>query len=170
MSTFIGSLPERKSLCKATFSNCDKTVECKPFTNLRELAIEHDIDLYNGLAKYVNCQGHGACGTCTVEVIPQEGVTKKGALENLRFIQLKGNLRLSCQVSVTGDIVVRKHAGFMGTKDYEQVLSREEIARLYTQEGKTLAEIAGHFKCPVPKIVNILEKAGVEMRRPGSAA
>ena len=170
MSTFIGNLPERKSVCKVTFANWDKTVECEPFTNLRELAIEHDIDLYNGFAKYVNCQGHGACSTCTVEVTPQDGITKKGALENLRFIQLKGNLRLSCQVSVTGDIEVRKHPGFLGTKDYEQVLSREEIVRLYGQEGKTLTEIAGHFKCSVPKIVNILEKAGVEMRRPGSAA
>ncbi len=169
MPTFIDSRPERKSVCEVRFANWDKAVACKPFTNLRSLAIENDIDLYNGLAKYLNCQGHGACGTCTVEVIPQGGVTKKGALENLRFLQLKGNLRLSCQVLVTGDIEVRKHDGFFGTKDYAQVLSREEIVRLYRQEGKTLAEIADHLNCPVPKVVIILEKAGVEMRRPGSA-
>ncbi len=169
MSTFVPGLPERKKSCKVTFTHCEKTVECKPHTNLRQLAIEQDVDLYNGLSRFFNCEGHGLCGTCTVEVVPQEGVTRKGAKENFRPFQLKGNLRLSCQVEVTGDIQVTKHAGMYGTKGYREDLPREEMVRLY-REGKTLNEIAERFQCPVAKLIVVLEKAGVEMRRPGSAA
>ena len=169
MSTFVTGLPERKKSCTVTFTNWDKTLECKPHTNLRQLAIEQDIDLYNGLSRFFNCEGNGLCGTCTVEVVPQEAATRKGAKEKLRFFQLKDNLRLSCQVEVIGDIQVTKHGGIYGTRGYRQELPREEMVRLY-REGKTLNEIAERFQCPVARALVILEKAGVEMRRPGSAA
>ncbi len=170
MPTPILRLPERKTSHKVTFTNWNRTVGCKPHTNLRELAIENDIDLYNGMSRFFNCEGHGLCGTCTVEVVPQKGGTVKRAKEKLRFLLLKGNLRLACQMEVTGDIQVTKHAGLKGNKGYQAVLSRGEMVRLYREEGQTLDQIAERFQCPVPKVVNILEKEGVEMRRPGSAA
>ncbi len=170
MPTPILRLPERKTSCKVTFTNWNKTVECKPHTNLRELALEHDIDLYNGLSRFFNCEGHGLCGTCTVEVTPPEGGTVKRAKEKFRFLLLKGNLRLACQMEVTDDIQVTKHTGLKGNKEYREALSRDEAVRLYREEGQTLDQIAERFQCPVPKLVNLLEKAGVEMRRPGSAA
>ncbi len=170
MSTFISGLPERKQVCKVTFTNWNKTVECKPHTNLRELAIEHDIELYNGPAGLLNCQGHGLCGTCTVEIVPQTGVTSKRAKEKLRFLLVKGNLRLACQVEVTGDIEVTKHAGLKGNKGYKQVDDVAEMVRLYREEDKTLDEIAVQFRCSTVRVVLALERARVEMRRPGSAA
>lgn len=170
MATFIPGPQKRPESCTVRFTNWDKTVECKPFTNLRDLALEHDLPLYNALAKYTNCQGHGLCGTCMVEVTPQKNLTSKGARENLRFIQVKGNLRLACQVEVTGDIEVTKHRGHFGTKDYKYGVKLDEMKRLYQEEGWTLDQIAEHFQCPTGKIVNLLGHSGVELRKPGSAA
>ena len=170
MSTFIGSLPKRKETCKVTFANSDRTVECKPYANLRQVAIDNEIDIYNGITRVFNCQGNGLCGTCTVEVAPSGGVSVKAAIEKFRFLLLKGNLRLACQTEVTDDIVVTKHGGIKGNRGYEQKDTKDEMVRMYKEEEKTLTEIAEAFQVPVPKLVNILGNAGVEMRRPGSAA
>lgn len=170
MPTQIHSKTERKTSCKVTFTNEDKTIECAPHTNLRALAIENDIDLYNGLAKYTNCEGMGLCGTCTVEVRPPGGVAPKGAIEKFRFIQLKGNLRLACQASVEDDIEVTKHEGIYGTKGYSQSVTEAEIAKAYLEEGKTLEEISADRQLPTGKVMVLLDRAGVEVRKPGSAA
>ena len=170
MSTFIGSIPERNKTCKVTFANVDKTVECEPYTNLRQLAIDNDIDLYNGLSRYLNCEGNGICGTCTVEITPPDGATKKGAKENLRFLLLKGNLRLSCQAGVVEDIVVTKHDGLKGNRGYSAEVDKAEIVRRYKEDEWTVDQIAAHHNQTSAKVVTILLNAGVEMRRPGSAA
>lgn len=170
MPTYIPGPKQRSDTCKVTFANWDKTVECKPHTNLRDLAQEHDIPLYNGLAKFTNCQGHGLCGTCTVEVTPHKNLTEKGAVEKFRFIQLKGNLRLACCTEVTGDVTVTKHRGHFGTKGYEHRIQLDEVIRLYKEESWTIDQVADHFQCHPAKIVNLLEKSGVEFRRPGSVA
>ena len=170
MSTFVGSLPERKKVCKVSFTNWDKTVECKPHTNLRQLAIENDIGLYNGISRFANCEGNGLCGTCTVEVVPQDGLTGKGARENLRFLLLKGNLRFACQVGVTGDIQVTKHAGLKGNRGYVPGIDQAEVVRLYRDEGRTRAAIAKQKQCSDARVVTLLERGRVELRRPGSAA
>ena len=169
MATLISGLPEKKETCTVKFTNCDKTVTCKPHTNLRQLAIENDIELYNGPAKYFNCQGMGLCGTCTVEIVPQEAVTTRGARENLRLLRPKGNLRLACQVNVVDDLMVTKHPGLHGTRGYKVALPQEEMVRLY-REGKTMAEVAAQFKCPVGQVAAVFDRAGVEVRKPGSVA
>ena len=169
MATMIYGLPEAKKVCKVTFTNSGKTVECPTHTNLRQLAIQNDIDLYNGIAKYTNCEGMGLCGTCTVEVTPRGATTVKGAKEKLRFLQLKGNLRLSCQVQVLDDITVTKHDGMFGTKGYEEKGSLDEVVRLYG-EGKTIDQLAEQLEMHPAKVAVLLEKSGVEIRRPGSAA
>jgi len=169
MSTFIPSLPERKDSCKVKFTNWDKTVECKPHTNLRQLAIDNDIDLYNGMTRFFNCEGNGLCGTCTVEVSPPDGISIKGAYEKFRFLLLKGNLRFACQAEVVGDIEVTKHKGIKGNRGYKELLPKEEIVQLY-ESGKTVTELSEQFNCPPAKIAVIFEQAGVKMRQPGSAA
>ena len=100
---------------KVTFKNWNKTVDCAEGTNLRRLAREQGIPLYNGISKLFNCRGHGMCGTCCVEVIPEEKVGPKQYMEVLRFFQIKGNFRLACQSDVRGDIEVIKHEGLYGT-------------------------------------------------------
>ena len=169
MATFIASLPQRQTTCKVHFTNSNETVECKPYTNLRQLAIDNDIDLYNGITAFANCEGNGLCGTCTVEVTPHQNVSVKRAKENFRFLLLKGNLRLSCQTQVIGDIEVTKHGGLKGNKDYRADLPRKEMVALY-KDGKTMSQIAEQFQCPVAKVEVIFEQEGVEKRRTGSAA
>ena len=167
MSTMIDRLSEAKKTCSVTFTNSGQTIECPMHTNLRDLAIQNDIDLYNGLAKYTNCEGNGLCGTCTVEVRPHDAVSVKGAKEKFRFIQLKGNLRLSCQCKVLGDIEVTKHEGMFGGKGYSVKGSTAEVATLY-EDGKTIGEISEEFELHPAKVAVMLEGAGVEVRGPGA--
>ena len=100
---------------KVTFKNWNKTVECPEGTNLRKLAKQNGIELYNGVARVFNCRGLGMCGTCCVEVIPEGKVGPKQYMEVLRFFQVKGNFRLACQADVRGDIEVTKREGLYGT-------------------------------------------------------
>ena len=46
-----------------------KTFTCEPGANLRKVLLKHDINLYNGQSKIINCRGIGSCGTCAVEII-----------------------------------------------------------------------------------------------------
>jgi ferredoxin len=164
MATVIERLVETKKTCTVTFADSGKTVECAKHTNLRDLAIQNDLDLYNGLAKYTNCEGMGLCGTCAVEVKPHSGVTVKGAKEKFRFLQLKGNLRLSCQCLVLGDIEVTKHSGMFGTKGYSEKASAAEVTKAY-EAGKTIDELSGDFELHPAKVAVLLEKSGVEVRK-----
>lgn len=165
MATMIERRAEDKKTCTVTFTNTGETIECPKHTNLRDLAIKHDLELYNGLAKYTNCEGMGLCGTCTVEVTPHDHVSEKGAKEKFRFIQLKGNLRLSCQCQVLGDIEVTKHGGMYGTKGYDVKTSASDVSELY-QAGKTIDEIADEKELHPAKVILLLEAAGVEVRKP----
>ena len=97
------------------FKNWNKSVDCPEGANLRKLAKKNGISLYNGMAKVFNCRGLGLCGTCCVEVIPEERAGPKQYMEVLRFFQIKGNLRLACMADVRGDIEVIKREGLYGT-------------------------------------------------------
>lgn len=167
MATVIERKAEARQTCTVTFADTGQTIECPKHSNLRDLAIANDISLYNGLAKYTNCEGMGLCGTCAVEVKPHDNVSVKGAKEKFRFLQLKGNLRLSCQCQVLGDIEVTKHGGMYGTKGYDQSISSTDIADLYNG-GKTIDEIADEKELHPAKVILLLEAAGVEVRKPES--
>ena len=166
MATVIERRTEAKKTCTVTFTNTGKTIECPKHTNLRELAIRHDEELYNGLAKYTNCAGGGLCGTCAVEVKPHDAVSVKGAKEKFRFVQLKGNLRLSCQCQILGDNGVTKYEGMFGTKGYDQKVSTADVSKLY-EDGKTVDELAEQFELHPARVALMLEWAGVEARKPG---
>jgi len=71
---------------------------------------------YRGLAGLLNCRGHNFCGTCAVEIIDGKGASARTREEegtlggNLAIARtVEKNLRLACQTSVTGDMVVRTH-------------------------------------------------------------
>lgn len=93
-----------------------KTFECDRGANLRQVLLENGVELYNGLSAAINCQGHGTCGTCAIEV---EGeVTQAKWLEKTRRSLVphsqERNLRLACQTEVLGDIRITKFDGFWG--------------------------------------------------------
>ena len=101
-----------------TIQIADQNITCKRGDNLRQVLLKHDIPLYNGNAKYINCRGIGSCGTCAVEI---EGeVSSANWKDKLRrslppHSPLK-NLRLACQTKVIGDLKVIKYQGFWGEK------------------------------------------------------
>ena len=96
-----------------------KTISCHKGVNLRKLLLKHEIDLYNGNAKIINCRGIGSCGTCAVEI---EGeVSPPNWKDKTRLSlpphSLEKNRRLACQTKVLGDIKVTKYDGFWGQGD-----------------------------------------------------
>ncbi|MCT7950602.1 (2Fe-2S)-binding protein [Ancylothrix sp. C2] len=100
-----------------------KTFECAEGANLRQVLLKNGIDLYNGGAKVINCQGIGTCGTCAVEIsgpVSEIGWREKARLSvpphSGRTIAsgTDAPLRLACQTKVLGDIKVTKFEGFWG--------------------------------------------------------
>ena len=93
-----------------------KTVECDRGANLRQVLLNHQAELYNGKARWINCRGIGTCGTCAVEI---EGeVSPQSWRERTRLSlpphQPGTNRRLACQVRVLGDVNLTKFEGFWG--------------------------------------------------------
>jgi ferredoxin len=94
-----------------------KTFEVSYEANLRESLLEHEVDLYNGAAKLLNCHGHSSCGSCLVKV---EGmVSEPTEFEKLRMAipphSQHHDRRLACQARVLGDVKVTKFDGHFGT-------------------------------------------------------
>jgi len=99
-----------------TFYNEHRSHEVEPGANLREVMLKVGVTPYQGLTMLTNCRGNNFCGTCAVEVVGGKGASPKGQDEeatligNLAFARLVDrNMRLSCQTSVAGDMVVKTH-------------------------------------------------------------
>src|SRR6516162_9378629 len=102
---------------KVVVVNEKKEIEVPVGANLRTATRAAGIEVYAGLSRYVNCRGHGLCGTCRVLV--QKGIenlSPKGRLERIKLATMmsaighedgqKEVMRLSCQVQVNGDCSV----------------------------------------------------------------
>lgn len=94
----------------------DTEIECEAGANLRDVLREADLPVYNGRSKYLNCRGHGTCGTCAVEIDGE--VSEPTTIEKTRLSvpphDPDSGLRLACQTTVESDLVVTKHDGFWG--------------------------------------------------------
>jgi ferredoxin len=93
-----------------------KILSCEHGANLRKVLLKHDINLYNGQSKIINCRGIGSCGTCAVAITGMVSVPnwKDKTRRSLPPHSLKQNRRLACQTKVLGDIEVIKYSGFWG--------------------------------------------------------
>jgi ferredoxin len=98
-------------------------IEVEAGSNLRTAAEKAGITVYKGLSQYLNCMGHGLCGTCRVLVKSgMENLGSKTVLEKLNFnlhpltmlasIGHENEMRLSCQVTVNGDCTVQTTPDF----------------------------------------------------------
>jgi ferredoxin len=96
-----------------------KVFECDRGSNLRKVLLEHEVELYNGNAKIINCMGIGTCGTCVVQVEGDvsEPNWKDKARRSLPPHSPTANRRLACQTKVLGDVRVTKYDGFWGQGD-----------------------------------------------------
>jgi ferredoxin len=94
-------------------------VECLPGSNLRMVLLRARLPLYNDAARALNCRGRGFCGTCAVRV--EGAVSEPTPAERLRLRlpphDLTAGLRLACQCSVRGDLVITKLAGWFGNRE-----------------------------------------------------
>jgi ferredoxin len=96
----------------------DRSIECPEGANLRMVLIRARLPLYNSAARALNCRGRGSCGTCAVRIegsISEPNITEQRRLA-LPPLGSHSGLRLACQVTVVGDLVVTKHAGLWGQK------------------------------------------------------
>jgi len=85
--------------------------------NLRKALLSHGIKPYIGKDRFLNCLGNGLCGTCRVEVVDGKGASpisprEEAALAGLTPFyvrQIPGNVRLSCRISVSGDLTIKTY-------------------------------------------------------------
>lgn len=98
---------------KVTIVNEKKEITVEQGANLREELQKAGVNVYPGPARYVNCFGHGTCGTCKVLVKKgMENLSPKGTIERFTIYRMisaigfEDEMRLSCQTQVNGDISV----------------------------------------------------------------
>lgn len=100
-----------------------KTIECSVGANLRQVLLQHEIDLYNGAATVINCHGLGTCGTCAVAVtgnvspMTWKEKTRLSLPPHAIAAAPQNQRRLACQVQVLGDVEVTKYDQFWGQGD-----------------------------------------------------
>src|SRR5262249_9661636 len=93
------------SMPKGVFVNEKKEIEVPEGANLRDEARKAGIEVYSGINRYLNCFGHGTCGTCRVLVKKgMENLSPKGFLERFTLARMlstighEDEMRLACQV------------------------------------------------------------------------
>jgi ferredoxin len=103
---------------KVKFVNENREIEVPAGANLRAEALKAGIPIYRGLNKYINCFGHGTCGTCRVLVKKgMENLSPKGRMERITLWRMlatighEDEMRLSCQCSVNGDCEIVTRPG-----------------------------------------------------------
>lgn len=76
--------------------------------NLREQALQNQVDLYTLKGKLMNCGGYGQCGTCIVEIVTGiENLSPRTDFEKRVLKKKPDNYRLACQTLVNGAITVK---------------------------------------------------------------
>lgn len=99
---------------KVKFIREKQEIEVPVGAILRDEAIKAGIQVYAGINKFLNCYGHGTCGTCRVLIKndTMNNCAPKGLFEKTRIaaswfaIGVEKEVRLSCKTKVIGDIEV----------------------------------------------------------------
>jgi ferredoxin len=75
--------------------------------NLRQKALQNQIDIYTFKGKLMNCGGYGQCGMCVVEIVEgMENLSPRTDFENRKLAKKPTNYRLACQTIVNGAVSV----------------------------------------------------------------
>ena len=91
---------------KVHFVKQDVTVECPVGTNLRELALANEIDLYAFPHNLVHCRGFALCGTCRVKVDEPLALSARSPADERKTGFEGPQYRLACQSKVLADVRV----------------------------------------------------------------
>lgn len=102
-----------------TFVNEKVTADAEAGEDLRSVALQNGVQLYEGPHKIVNCLGFGLCGSCNVIVksgsencTPLTFKEKLGKWTNpVLGVKIMSNddadVRLACQTKIDGDVEVQ---------------------------------------------------------------
>jgi len=85
-----------------------RTVEVGEYANLRRVALNYHLPIYDAISEKTNCRGLGLCGTCEVLISSSSQVNEPTAIEKIRGMKLKCGKRLACQTQVLGSVTYRK--------------------------------------------------------------
>jgi ferredoxin len=86
-------------------------------SNLFKAALARSLSLFNGPMKVLHCWGKGCCGACFVEVLHGAAtLPERTPIERKKLRDTPENVRLACQVQLTGDLVIRKPKGILRPK------------------------------------------------------
>jgi ferredoxin len=86
-------------------------------SNLFKAALAQSLSLFSGPMKVLHCWGKGYCGACFVEVVHgADALPERTAVERKKLREAPENVRLACQVRITGDVVIRKPRGILRPK------------------------------------------------------
>jgi ferredoxin len=85
----------------------DKEIIIASGANLREKALQNQIDIYTFKGKMMNCGGIGQCGLCKVEIVEgMDNLSPRTDFENRKLAKKPANYRLACQTLVNGEVSV----------------------------------------------------------------
>jgi ferredoxin len=96
-------------LHRVHFRNENITIHVGDGANLREACLDNDVDPYPILGGLLSCRGKGFCGTCAVSVDVPDALSKPARREAkwlAKHTAPNANVRLSCQATVAGDVIV----------------------------------------------------------------
>jgi ferredoxin len=82
------------------------SVHCPVGTNLRDLALRNEIDLYAFPSNLMNCRGFGLCGTCRVKVDDPRTLSARTPADESKNGWEGPEYRLACQSRVLADVRV----------------------------------------------------------------
>ncbi|MCM1985202.1 2Fe-2S iron-sulfur cluster-binding protein [Lyngbya confervoides] len=95
-------------LAKITFVHEDQEVVVASGANLRQKALESNVDLYTFKGKLTNCGGIGQCATCLVNITSgMENLSERTDFEQRRLKRKPDTYRLACQTLVYGPVSVQ---------------------------------------------------------------
>ena len=89
------------------FVNEDVEITAADGANLRQKAIDNQVDIYTFKGKMMNCGGYGQCALCVVEIAAGlENLSPRTAVEEKRLKKRSDSCRLACQTLVNGPVSV----------------------------------------------------------------
>ena len=85
----------------------DKEIIVATGANLREKALQNQIDIYTFKGKMMNCGGIGQCGLCKVEIVEgMDNLSPRTDFEHRKLAKKPASYRLACQTLVNGEVSV----------------------------------------------------------------
>ncbi|HHY81949.1 MAG TPA: 2Fe-2S iron-sulfur cluster binding domain-containing protein [Clostridiales bacterium] len=131
--------------CRININNA-RQIEVKGGNSLLRSLMQSDIFIPSA------CGGRGSCGLCKVKVLEGGGMVLPTEIPYLTEEELKGNIRLSCQVKVREDIAIEIPEELFNIREYTATVEKiidltHDIKTLYLKfnDGDELSFKAGQY-------------------------